>query len=176
MKVNVGSHNQTKINAVKNIFGRSEKFSSAEVQGVDVDIEEFGHPKTLESTIEGAIDRAKQAYKDCDLSVGIEGGLGQVPHSKSGYMEVIACAIYDGKTIHLGLGPSFEWPKEVLKLILSGRDGSQAIREAGLTDHPKLGTANGTIDIFTDGKYNRTQTNELAVAMALIHLEHPDHY
>lgn len=176
MKVNVGSENPTKVGAVKNVLGKSAKFKHAKVTSLKVDIEEFGHPKSLEETIDGAITRAKQAYKDCDLSIGIEGGLIRVPRSKTNYMENTVCAIYDGQQIHLGLGPGFEWPQQVIDLLFAGRDGSQAFKELGITDHPKLGTAGGAIEILSNGLATRTDLNEVAVTMALVHLEHPEHY
>ncbi len=50
-------------------------FEGAEVLGVDVKVDEFGHPKSIDETVAGAIDRAKQAYIDNDYGFGIEGGL-----------------------------------------------------------------------------------------------------
>lgn len=64
----------------------------------------------------------------------------------------------------------------MVELILKGYDGSQAFKQLGLTDHQKIGTAEGGIHVLTHGKINRTKLNELAVTMALIHLENPDHY
>jgi len=64
----------------------------------------------------------------------------------------------------------------MVKLILDGLDGSQAFKELGLTDHSKIGTAEGAIYILTHGKVNRTQLNELAFTMALLQLENPAHY
>lgn len=55
-------------------------------------------------------------------------------------------------------------------------DGSQALKEAGFTNHEKIGTAEGGISIFTHGKMNRKEYNRLAVVMALIHLENKEHY
>ena len=176
-KVNVGSKNATKVEAVSEVFRKAKFFSEGvEVAGVEISGDKYGHPQTLEKTVTGAIDRAKQAFKDCDYSVGIEGGLMEVPHTKSGFMEVAVCAIYDGKTFHLGLSPACEWPKKVTELILKGLDGSQALREAGFTNHDKIGTAEGGIYILTKGLTTRKEYNAAAVLMALIHLENPEHY
>jgi len=140
-------------------------------------VEEFGHPITIDQIVKGAMDRVEQAFIDGDYGVGIEGGLMEVPATKTGYMEVAICAIYDGKQFHLGLSPGFEWPQSIIDLITKkGLDGSQAMREAGFTSHEKLGTAEGGIWIFTNGKMNRKEYNKLAVMMALIHLENREHY
>ena len=82
MKVGVGSKNKTKIDAITQLLVDYPMFAGADVEGVDVHIEEFGHPKSLEDTVAGAIDRAKQAHIGHDYGFGIEGGLMQVPHTK----------------------------------------------------------------------------------------------
>src|SRR5262245_60879324 len=107
MIIKVGSQNPTKIAAVKKILSEHELFNGAEVQGVQPNIEEFGHPKTLADTINGAQERAKQIFADCDYSIGLESGMFTSKEAKSGYFETTMCAIYDGKQFHLGMGPSF---------------------------------------------------------------------
>lgn len=177
MIVHVGSTNKTKINAVSTAFAAHERFKNADVVGVAVDIPEFGHPKDIDETVSGAMERAKQAFHNCDYGIGIEGGLMAVPHTKTGFMEVAACAIFDGTTYHVGLSPALEWPKVALEGILEkGFDGSQAFREAGLTDHPKLGLEGGIIAVLTNGSVDRTLQNSMAVQMALAHLHHPRLY
>ncbi len=176
MKVHVGSKNKTKVEAVAESIKGYPLFAGAEVVGVEVATEVFGHPNTLTKTVEGAMDRAKQAFSDCDYSFGLEGGLLTVPHTKTGLMEITACAIFDGKNYHIGLSSAFEWPKKVTELINGGLDGSQALREAGITTHEKIGTAEGGVSILTKGRVNRTQYNKQAITMALVHLEHPEFY
>lgn len=100
-----------------------------------------------------------------------------MPETKSGYMEVAVCAIYDGLQFHLGLSPAYEWPKTVTNLIVHQKlDGSQALQAAGFTDHEKIGTAEGGVWILTKGKMNRKEYNKIAVMMALIHIENEGHY
>ena len=177
MKIGVGSKNKTKIDAVEEALRESPMFEGALIFGVEVKIPEFGHPKNLKETTEGAIDRAKQAYIGNDYGVGIESGLMEVPHTKTGYMEVAVCAIYDGKQVHMGFSQAYEWPKKVLEGILhKGLDGSQAMKAAGLTEHDKLGEHEGFVGIFTKGRLDRTKYNKSAVTMALIHLENPEHF
>ncbi len=177
MKVGVGSKNVTKVGAVEAALKEYPLFDSAEIIGVPVQVEEFGHPKNIEETMAGAIDRAKQAWEGNDYGFGIEGGLIEVPYSKSGYMEVAACAIYDGSQVHLGLSPACEWPKSVIDGIVNkGLDGSQAMKAAGLTDERKLGEKKGFIDIVTKGRMDRTDFNRAAIMMALVHLENPEMY
>lgn len=176
VKIHVGSVNQTKIQATQNILAAHEMYKGATVVGVNVDVKEFGHPKNIDETIQGAKDRALAAYAGSDLAVGLESGLIVAPNTKTGYLETTACAIYDGHDYAVGLAPSFEWPKNVLKLILSGYDGSQAFKKAGLIDHEKVGTANGAIHMLTHGTVERTKLHELAITMALIQLQNPSYY
>ncbi|MFA6131085.1 MAG: inosine/xanthosine triphosphatase [Patescibacteria group bacterium] len=175
--VNVGSRNQTKVQAVSEALQESKLFDAVEVVPVDVVAEEFGHPVGIEQVIKGAMDRAQKAFKNCELSFGIEGGLVEVPQTKSYYMEFAVCAIYDGTQFHLGMSPGFEWPKSVTDMIVHEKlDGSQALKKAGLTVEEKIGATEGGIWILTHGRMNRKEYNRLAVEMALIHLENMEHY
>src|SRR3989344_807418 len=176
MKIGVGSKNKTKVDAVAELLKDSRMFKDAEVFGMDIKIEEFGHPKTIEAVFEGAMDRAKQAYAGNEYGFGIESGLMRVPYTKSGYMEVVVCAIYDGEKYHTGIGPTFEWPKAIVKAILEeGMDGSQAFKKLGFSNEEKAGAENGCIQVFTHGKMNRKEQNKIAIMMALIHLENPEY-
>jgi len=176
MKIHVGSKNETKLAAVWECLKNYPAFSGADIVAQEVSVEEFGHPKTLKETVDGAIARAKAAYEGADLSIGLEGGLMAVPETKTGYMEISVCAIYDGKDIHLGLSSGYEWPQEVTNLILQGMDGSQALKQAGITDHPKIGTAQGGIWFLTDGQMTRKDLLKQSLVSALIHLQHPEWY
>lgn len=176
MLVHVGSRNATKIASVVETIKDYSMFAGAEVVGLDVPIETFGHPKNIAEIVGGAKARATTAFQNCDWSFGLESGLLAVPESTTGYMEVCVCAIFDGTSYYLGLSPGFEWPKKALELILAGRDGSQAVREIGLTDHEKLGTVNGAVGILTKNRMNRTAQNSAAVMMALVQLENKEYY
>ena len=179
MKIHVGSKNKIKIQSVVDAIALyPELFPKAQIIGVDVIVEEFGHPKNLEETISGAIARAKNAFEGSNYSFGLEGGLMEVPHTKSGFMEVGACAIYDGKNIVLGLSPAFEWPKGVTELIREGKaDGSQAVRQLGITEHEKIGaTKGGIVGMLTNGRLPREDFTKYSIMMALVQLEKPELY
>jgi inosine/xanthosine triphosphatase len=179
MKIHVGSQNQTKIQAVHDAVTLYPKlFPNPQITGINVRIELFGHPKNLDETIEGAIDRAKQAFSNCDYSFGIEGGLLQVPYTKMGYMETGVCAIYDGKNTYLGLGPAYEWPPKVTEKILNGEaDGSQAFKQLGYTHHEKLGAVKGGITgMLTKGRLTREDFTKYSIIMSIIQLENPEYY
>jgi len=179
MKINIGSKNQTKITAVKDAVKLyPDLFDNPEIIGMDANVDLYGHPKNLQETISGAVKRAREAFIDCDYSFGLEGGLIEVPMSKSGFMEVGACAVYDGKNFYLGLSPAFEWPKEVTELIVANKaDASQAFKQLGLTEHNKLGAVEGGIVGFlTKGKLTRENFTKYSIIMALVHLENKNLY
>jgi len=179
MKINIGSQNKTKIAAVKATVALYPNiFKSAQIEGVAIETEEFGHPKNIKETITGAIERARKAYFNCDYSIGLEGGLIEVPLSKTGFMEIGACAIYNGKNYFLGLSPAFEWPKKVTEMIISGEaDASQAFKRLGLTEHDKLGALEGGIVGFlSKGRLTREEFTKQSIIMALIQLENAELY
>jgi inosine/xanthosine triphosphatase len=179
MKINVGSMNQTKIQAVTDAVRLyPESFRDVEVGGVEVNIEEFGHPKNIQEIVDGAIDRAKQAFKECEYSFGIESGLFPVPHSQSGYLEIQACAIYDGKKIYLGFAPAFEWPPKVTEMILNGKmDASKAFKELGFTEHEKLGAVRGgNINVLTRGRLTREEQVKQSIIVAMIQIDRAEWY
>lgn len=179
MEIKVGSKNIVKVQAVRDaVVLYPDLFPDPNVIGVDVNVELFGHPKSINETIEGAIKRAKESFNDCSYSFGLEGGLIEVPYTKSGFMEVGACAIYNGKDVYLGLSPAFEWPVRVTEMILSGEaDGSQAFKKLGYTKHEKLGAIEGGIGGFlTNGRLTREGFTQYSIIMALIQLEKPELY
>ena len=87
MKVIVGSKNPNKIDAVKEVLALYPNFSGAIVEGIAADSGVYKQPTSIEETVQGAINRAKNSFKDCDLSIGLESGLIAVPQTKSGYMD-----------------------------------------------------------------------------------------
>ncbi|MBX4188073.1 MAG: DUF84 family protein [Candidatus Doudnabacteria bacterium] len=179
MKINVGSKNKTKVDAVvQATLLYPSLFVNPEVSGVEVNIETFGHPKNLEETIKGSEERARQAFQNCSFSFGLEGGLISVPHTKTGFMEVGACAIYDGHSLVLGLSPAFEWPTRVSELILEGKaDASQAFKQLGYTNHEKLGAVEGgIIGFLTRGRLTREDFSRYSILMAMVQLENPEMY
>lgn len=146
--------------------------ASAEVSGFEATSGVPDQPKTLNETVQGAMNRAKGAFKECDYSFGLESGLMAVPNTKSGFMDVCVCAIYDGDEYHLGLSSAWEAPKQVMEHMLKdGLDMNQAALKAGFTKDPKIGSAEGLVGIMTKGRLTRKEYTKEAVRTALIHLE-----
>lgn len=177
MKINVGSKNEVKVSAVRESFLEFDEFKNINVSDSDVDSGVSTQPKSLEETIQGAINRAKNAFHGCDLSVGIESGILKVPNTKSGYMDISVCVIYDGKQIHMGTSSLFEYPKKMIDLVLNnGHEISVAAKHMGFSEDHAIGTREGVIGYLTKGKLNRKSYTKQAVTTALIHLINPEHY
>jgi inosine/xanthosine triphosphatase len=176
MKIKVASLNPQKVSAVKEIVAHYPMLEKAEVEGVAVPSGISDQPKSLEETVRGAINRAKNAFTDADYSFGLESGLMEVPYTKTGIMDVCVCAIYDGKNTHVGLSCAFEPPKKVAQLMHEGMNMSEATAAAGLTTNPNIGAAEGLIGILTQGRLTRQQYTKQALMTALIHLENAHIY
>lgn len=170
MRIVLGSTNECKLQTARQVLADYPKFAGAEIVGVEVDSGVAEQPLNLETTIQGAIHRAKAAFVDCDFSIGIEGGTMVLSQSGSGTMKLDVCALYDGNTVALGFSSAFSLPEDLHRLITEqGLDLSQAARVAGYTDHPKIGTAGGVVGILTEGRITRSDFCKQALIMALIH-------
>lgn len=162
MKIVVGSENQLKVKAVEDVV--SQYFHDVHISGREVPPGVSTQPISLDETIRGAINRAKGAFKDCDLSVGIETGLFEVSYTETGYMNISACAIYNGEKIHIGLSSAFECPMQVTYYMIHERlDMNQAIQKAGECN-PALLSADNHHGIFV----NRFECVKQAVSSAFL--------
>src|SRR5688572_7450769 len=103
MKINIGSTNKVKVEALEEILKEYPHLETATVSTMDVTSDVADQPKSLQETVQGAMNRAKATFQDCNYSFGIESGLMAVPNTKTGFMDVCVCAIFDGNEYHLGL-------------------------------------------------------------------------
>jgi inosine/xanthosine triphosphatase len=109
MNVAVGSKNPVKVNATQNILERI--YGKVNVVGIAVESEVPHQPFGKNETIQGAVNRAKNAYSnEFDLSIGIESGLMEIGNSITGYVDLQWCAVFDGDKITLGVSSGFEYP------------------------------------------------------------------
>lgn len=173
MKILVASKNPQKIAAVEEILQDYPHLKDAAVETIDVTTTIQAQPTSLEEIVEGAIQRARNSFGECDYSIGLESGLMQVSQTKSGYMDIGACAIYDGTNIHLGLSAAFEAPDpSIFRMVIEeGIELSEATKRVGLTTHEKVGSAEGIVGILTKGRMNRKEQVKQSLRTALIHLD-----
>lgn len=173
VKVAVGSTNKVKVDAVRSIF--TQAFGLVEVKGVETD-QAAGDQPLEERTIEGAIQRARQALASgsSDFGVGIEAGL-FYNRTLSRYLDIQYCAIIDSSGhMTVGHGPGFEYPPEVIAAVLDG--GTVGDTMSRLTEIESIGHKIGSIGYLSDGLIDRTSLTEIAVLMALIPRIRPEMY
>lgn len=173
MKIVVGSKNPAKVEAVREILQDYPHLMGAEVVGVEVDSGIAEQPTSLEEVTQGAVNRSKHAFLECDYAIGLEAGFMKVPNSKSGYMNISACAIYDGTDTHLGLSSAFETPdKEIMRLVVEdGLSLDKAANAVGLTADEHIGRNEGVSGILTRGRVSRKEYVKQSVRMALVHID-----
>ncbi len=168
MKVTIGSKNPNKFNAVKESFLMFDIFQNAEFLAFGAVSGVSDQPVGYDETVRGARNRAEDAFDSCDVSIGLESGLVQVPHTRTGYMNLTVCAIYDGLDFFIGTGPAFELPEEITKLVVDeGLELDDAILKSGFTENPRIGYSEGIIGILTNGVVTRKDYMVPAVSMAV---------
>jgi inosine/xanthosine triphosphatase len=185
MKINIGTKNNIKIEALRETIAGYDFLAGAVVEGIECGSAVSDQPKSLEETVRGAKNRAQSAFNDCrealsaakgDLSAGIEDGLMLVPGSLTGFMNLCVCALYDGKRYYLGTSAGFEYPPAAIDLVKKGKDVNQAFHELGLTNDPEVGSSEGAIGILTKNRWRRKDTVKQSIIAALIQLDNKDIY
>jgi len=172
----VGSKNPCKVQSVEEVMADYDDLSSCKVAGKAVKSGVSEQPVTLEETIQGAKNRALNAFEDGMLSVGLEDGLMKLPGTDE-YMNVNICAIYDGLEYSLGMSSGFTLPKMCVDLILHrGRDLSEAMKETDMTDDDDIGLSEGAIGLLTDMRITRKEYCKQSIRTALIPLTKPDYF
>jgi inosine/xanthosine triphosphatase len=173
MIIGIGTKNEAKIQAIKECLSNYKIFSG-NIMYLPKDVKSgvSEQPKSLEETIRGAINRAKRSFEDCAYSIGVEGGLMKVPYVKTNYMNVCACAIYDGTDAYIGLSSAYEYPQNVINTVFNENiDVGKAFHKLELTNNPKIGSSEGAVGILTNGRITRKDYTKQAVTMALIRLD-----
>lgn len=165
LKVVVGSKNPVKVNATRNVLGNI--YDDLTVFSIDVDSEVPDQPFGMDQTVDGAVNRAKNAYSDeFELSVGIESGLIEVPKTLTGFIDIQWCAIFDGNQITIGASSGFEYPPSVIKQVLAGVEVGDVMDQ--LTGVDDLGQKKGAVSHLSHDMLNRTQNTEECVLTAMI--------
>lgn len=171
MIINIGSKNPNKFNAVKEAFLLFSIFSNAAFESVTADSKVSDQPIGFEETITGAKNRAHNAFNHCDFSVGLESGLIPVPLTRTGYMNLSVCIIYNGNDYFTGTGPAFELPETITRLVVDDHlELDDAILQSGFTENPRIGYSEGIIGILTQGVVTRKDYMVPAVTMAMAQL------
>ena len=179
MIVVVGSTNEAKVFAVKEVIQESSFFPNAQVLSFSAISNVSEQPLTLEETMRGAKNRARDAFSKCkcNWSFGIESGLMETSHATTGFLCISICSIFDGKNDFIGLSTGFELPPRILKLILDQKmDMNQACLHVGISQDVNLGSKEGLIGILTKGKVGRKEYSKQCIETAVLQLENSEWY
>lgn len=173
MRIVVGSKNPAKVDAVREILQDYPHLMDAKVMGVETPSGVPDQPTSIEEITQGAVNRARSSFDECDYAIGIESGIMKVPHTKSGYLEACVAVIFDGTNHHLGLSSGFESPDtEIVRLVIEeGYNFADAANKTGLTSDPAIGQNEGVIGILTKGRLDRKAYTKEALRTALIHID-----
>ncbi|MDL2286305.1 DUF84 family protein [Desulfococcaceae bacterium OttesenSCG-928-F15] len=168
----LGSMNPVKKEALAQVLAESGRFLNVEVCNMDADSGVSDQPMGFEDTLLGARNRASASWSaDFSFGVGIESGIIPVPLTKSGYMNLTSCVLFDGKEFFTGLGPAFELPEAVVGFILEEKmELDSAIKAAGLSNNPRIGYSEGLIGLLTKNVITRMHYTKPAIHMALASL------
>jgi inosine/xanthosine triphosphatase len=169
MKVIIASKNPVKLASVQRAFSTYFSDQTLEYAALEVDSQVRDQPLTIQETITGAVNRARNASsKDADYAVGIEGGISfQDIHDHEYGVEISWVCVRDCRTgkSEIASSAGFAVFPKVLKHIHAGKNLSQAMEtEYGLTN---LGQKNGYIGWLSNDIVTRESSNFEAVLLAL---------
>lgn len=169
LRVNIGSGNPVKIEAVRKVLG--EIYRKVEIKSIRVKTT-VGDQPWGDCILEGARERARLAIKKADYGVGMEAG---ILETDDGLYGIQYCAIVDKEgRITSGQSSGFRYPPEVEKRIKTGIAVSDIFDDLyGIED---IGHREGAIGYLTKGMMNRQQLSEQAVLAAMVPRLRPDIY
>ena len=171
----IASKNPVKCNAALYGFQTMFKETFFEIEKISVPSEVSEQPMTGEETLQGAINRAKNAQKEspkADFWIGIEGGI----QEENQEMEAFAWVYMIAKNGKTGKGKtgSFYLPKKVVTLIKEGKELGEADDIVFKQRNSKQ--QGGAVGILTKGVLDRESYYQQAVILALIPFVNDDLY
>jgi inosine/xanthosine triphosphatase len=184
--VRVGTLNEPKIEAVREALVAYAP--DAAVGGTAVESGVPDQPVGWLEIVGGARNRARRAFASgpCDLAVGIEDGLVEIPIGGDATEVLnVGCAIVvDGRRESLGLSSGFAYPPACLEPALQGRSPIGEVfdrvfaAQAGAASPSALPSARttGNIGKLSLGVLPRSDYARHAVLCALVRFLHPALY
>jgi inosine/xanthosine triphosphatase len=182
----VGTLNLPKIGAVRSALGAY--LPNVCVEGCSVASGVPEQPVGFPEIVAGARNRARAAYRasSCELAVGIEDGLVELPGVAGEILNVGAAIVTDGSRESLGLSSGFAYPPDCSRQAVSARlpigelfDARFAEYRDGQAQRSTEGPSSlgiGNVGALTSGVLQRSEYGRHAVLCALIRFLHPDLY
>ena len=163
----VASHNPVKIQAAVHGFQRMFPDREFTVQNVSVPSGVSRQPLSNVETLQGALNRAREAASrlpHANYWVGIEGG---VEETVDGEMVAFAwVVVYDRQRVGRGRTGTFYLPPAVAGLIRQGKELGEADDIVFGRNNSKQ--ENGAVGLLTGDVIDRAQLYEHAVILALV--------
>lgn len=147
MRIVIGSLNETKINAVKEVF------PEADIVPASVPSEVSNQPVGDEETEQGAINRAQNArdlYSN-SIGIGLEGGV--MLHRGALFLCNWGALVTPDRKSYTASGARIKLPSEFKKKIEQGLELSEIMDE--YTSKKNIRHHEGAIGIFTNGRMFR---------------------
>lgn len=181
-RVRVGSTNGPKIAAVRAALAAYG--GGLEVSGMQVASGVPDQPLGFDEIVGGARNRALAALQAaaCDLAVGIEDGLVEIPGAPGGSLNVGCAALTDGTRVSIGLSSGFAYPPEASRTAAARREPIGSLfdelweaRRGEVAGVPSAMTL-GNVGRLSLGVLTRAEYARHAVLCALLPFLHPDLY
>ena len=168
----VASKNPVKIQAALDGFEKMFPDEAFRVEGVSAPSGVSNQPMTDAETLQGALNRARNAQTlstDADYWVGIEGGCDEVSGELLGFAWIV---VLSRDRLGKSRTGTFTLPAEVARLVRAGVELGEADDQVFKRSNSKQG--NGAVGILTRDVIDRTAYYEHAVVLALVPFKNPD--
>ena len=179
-RVRVGSRNAAKLEAVRLALGAF--LDGLEIEGVEVDSGVDAQPLGFDEIAQGARNRARAAWGsgNCRLACGIEDGLVPASVVSTGWLNIGAAALYDGREFALGFTAGFEYPPDCVAAATAVPrtpigDAFDARFEPP-SGWPASVPGGGNIGALTGNRLTRAHYGAQAVTCAYLRFLHPTLY
>ena len=184
-RVRVGTTNGPKIAAATEAIRAYAPGAGVEGAAVDSGVSE--QPVGFEEIARGARTRAERAFAfgDCELAVGYEDGLVDLPglHPEGAECLNVGCAaVTDGARTSLGLSSGFAYPPECAERAIAQREPIGDLfddlweRYADERDARASAHGAGNVGKLTLGVLPRSEYARHAIVCALVRFLHPELY
>jgi inosine/xanthosine triphosphatase len=180
LKIAIGSGNPSKIKGAKSAFCKAFPKSKIKFRPFAVPSKIPQQPVGFSTTLKGAINRAKAAYKKwpcADYSIGLESGLIRLGGR---FFDMQICAMQDREgTISLGCSMGFPLPKSVEEKLFA-KKGNKKVAKCtlgelmdSLSGQKNIGRKKGAIFFLSKGLMERWEMSRQAVLCAFVERKSP---
>lgn len=170
----LASNNPVKVRATLNGFRRMFPSEEFKVETVSVSSGVNSQPLSNEETLQGALNRVRNAAKliqDADYWVGIEGGVEENNREMTAFAWIV---VSSKNLVGKGRTGTFFLPDEVANLIRQGKELGEA--DDIVFDRSNSKQDNGAVGILTENVIDRMQLYEHAVILALVSFKNVELY